>query len=88
MSDEIPEFDPLPEDDEGPEVSSKQLSKFSLFVGIAVMLLPAGIPLYFALRVGGTAAIWLIALAGAVALVNTVLVFVLWNWINSLRAQS
>lgn len=88
MSREIPEFDPSPDDAEGPDVSSERLSTTTLAIAIAVMLLPAGIPLYFALRLGGTIAIWLVALSGVIAVVNVLLVVAVWKWVNSLRTNS
>lgn len=87
VNQESPEFDPSPEGDEGPEVSSGPVSRLTLVIAITVMLLPAGIPVYFALNLDGSAAIWFFALAGAIAIVNILLVFGIWSWLNTQRTD-
>lgn len=88
MSDEMPEFDPTPEDAEGPTVEQKQVSRLALVVGILVMLLPAAVPLYFALGTEGSTAAILFATAVVIGLFNTLLVFGVWTWINNSSQQS
>lgn len=83
-----PEFDPAPEADEGPEASPQAVSKLKLVVAILVMLIPAGVPLYFALGADGTTTIVLTALAGAVALINVMLVYGVWSWVNSMNSST
>lgn len=87
MSEEATGNDSHSEDTETSESSSQNVSKVMLWVGIAIMLLPAGIPLYFAVVADGSDAIWFYALAGAVAVINTLLVVALWRWLNSLSAE-
>lgn len=86
VSKQPPKIEPSSEGDEGAQTSSGPLSKRTLVVALIIMLLPAGVPLYFALRIEGGGAIWFFALAGAVALVNIVLVIGIWSWINSQSA--
>ena len=87
VSEDAPQFDPSSDGGEGPQASSQNVSKLMLWVGVAVMLLPAGIPLYFALGAENGGAIVLFALAAGVAVVNMLLVFGLWRWMNSLSAE-
>lgn len=87
VSDDGPEIDPGQEDG-APEASEQQMSKLLLWVAILIMLLPAGIPVYFALGLEGTDAIWLFALAAGIAVINVLLVYGLWTWIKSLSQSS
>ncbi len=87
MSEESPEITSSPEDGEAPEASSGEISNLKLVFGIVIMLIPAGIPLYFALGAEGTDIIWLVALAGGIAIINTILVFAIRNWIQSINSD-
>lgn len=87
MSEDPPEFESQSGGTERPETSSQNVSKIMLWVGIAIMLVPAGVPLYFAVGAEGADATVLFALAGVVAVANTVLVYGFWRWLNSLSAE-
>lgn len=83
MTPEVPEYDPSPEQDEGPEASEREVSRMKLIIGILVMLIPAAVPIYFALGQDWTTALILVAAAVAVGLMNTMLVYGVWSWLNS-----
>ncbi len=85
---DVPEYDPSPEADEGPEASPQAVSRLKLIVAILVLLIPAAIPLYFALGAEGTTALIFVAAAVGVALVNTLLAYGIWSWLNSMAAEA
>lgn len=88
MTDATSESKSSSEPDEGPEASSEHISRLALFVAIAIMLIPAAIPLYFALGAEGTIMAVLVALAVGIAMINTLLVYGIWSWLNSQISQS
>lgn len=65
------------------DVDSRPVSILKLVVAILVMLIPASIPLYFAFGTEGTTLVLLIALGCAIAVMNTLLVFGIWSWLNA-----
>ena len=88
MSGEPPQFDSPPEGHDGTESTPRQVSRLKLMIAILVMLIPAGVPLYFAFQTEGTAIIVLVGAAVAVAVMNTLLVYGIWTWINSMQSSS
>lgn len=88
MTQHMPQFEPSSKNGDGPTAPPEQVSRKKLVIGILVMLVPAGVPLYFALNTDGTAAILLFALAGTIALMNTMLVYGIWSWVNSMNSPS
>lgn len=86
MSEEVSEFDPPASNGDVSNVPPERVSRLHLVVGILVMLLPAGVPLYFAFQTDGAAAVWLMILAAVIALMNTALVYGIWSWVNSLNS--
>lgn len=88
MTDMTPKFDPSSEKSTRSQAPPEQVSRTKLIIGILVMLIPAGVPLYFALITDGTTAILLFSLAGVIALMNTMLVYGIWSWVNSMNSPS
>ncbi len=68
--------------------SDEPIPRRNLYVWIAVMLLPAGVPVYLAIVSEGMARVLLFGAAGVVALVNTALVYGIWRWLNSSSSSS
>lgn len=74
-------------EEEGPEVSQEEISRLTLIVALLIMMLPAAIPLYFALGADdGEAVLFFLAVTLGVVVVNVILVFALWKWLKSLRS--
>lgn len=80
MSDPVPASDrPSAEGTDAPQGKSKR----ALVLGILVMLLPALVPLYFGLVTEGMVALVFFIAAAVVALMNSLMVYGLWAWVNS-----
>lgn len=69
-----------------PARAGEQRSRTPLYTALGIMLLPALIPLYFALGADDSqTVIFLVSLSLAVAVSNIVIVVALWRWVNRLN---
>lgn len=85
MTNENPTIDSPQAPQDAPQ--ERRVSLAQLVLGIVVILVPAGIPLFIALYVEGSLRTGLIALAAVIAVLNTLLVVGIWNWLNSLPSD-